>query len=80
MSKRKLNKLFGELVRQARELRQQSQENLGFEVGMHRNYIGMIERGERNISFEKALILIQYLEINIKELYDEVPLCKQKRK
>lgn len=29
----------------------------------------MIERAERNISFSHAIKLIQYLDINIKELY-----------
>ena len=75
-----LIKRFGDLVRKARESHHQSQEELGFNVGMHRNYIGMIERGERNISFDKALLLIRYLEIDIKELYDEIPLCEQKKK
>lgn len=80
MSDNLLIKRFGDLVRKTRELRHLSQEELGFNVGMHRNYIGMVERGERNISFEKALLLIRYLEIEIKELYEDIPLCEQKRK
>ncbi len=64
-----LLKKFGNLVHDARINKNLSQEDLGFKLGLHRTYIGMIERAERNISFSQALKLIQYLDINIKELY-----------
>ncbi len=67
----KLLDKFGNLVRSARIARKLSQEELAFELGFHRNYIGMIERGERNISFSKAVILIQYLNIDLRDLYDD---------
>ena len=60
---------FGELVRCRREGMGLSQEGLGFEVGLHRTYIGMIERAERNISFLHALTLMQYLHIEHGELH-----------
>lgn len=63
-------KNFGVLVKKAREKKCISQEQLGNAVEMHKNYIGMIERGERNISFRKAIVLIQYLNINIMDLYN----------
>ena len=77
MSKSNKNPLlrkFGILVHDARVKKGLSQEELGFELDLHRTYIGMIERAERNISFSHALKLIQYLDINIKELY-----AKQKK-
>ncbi|WP_295098916.1 helix-turn-helix transcriptional regulator [uncultured Fibrobacter sp.] len=61
---------FGQLVRKAREKKDLSQEELGALVGFHRNYIGMVERGERNISLAKAVVLMKFLNINIKELYE----------
>ena len=72
MSKSNKNPLlrkFGNLVRDARIEKGLSQEELGYELELHRTYIGMIERAERNISFAQAIKLIQYLNINIKELY-----------
>lgn len=67
-------KKFGLLVKNAREKKGISQEQLGNAVDMHKNYIGMIERGERNVSFYKAMHLIQYLNMNIADLYDESSL------
>lgn len=64
---------FGDMVRRAREARNLSQEELGFRVGIHKNYIGFIERAERNVSLEKAVLLIQYLNLNIEELYGKKP-------
>lgn len=62
---------FGNLVRNAREAKDMNQEQLGDAVGMHKNYIGMIERGERNVSLRKAIPLIQYLDLDIRELFNE---------
>ena len=45
-------KLFGERLRLAREDLQVSQELLADQAGMHRTYIGQVERGERNISVD----------------------------
>lgn len=41
---------FGAAVRELRKSRGISQERLADEVGIHRTYIGGVERGERNVS------------------------------
>lgn len=42
--------LFGLALRQARENEGMSQEELAERAGLHRTYIGQVERGEKNIS------------------------------
>ena len=61
---------FGNLVRLARANKNISQEELGYELNLHRTYIGMIERAERDISFLHALKIVQHLDLNIKDLYE----------
>ena len=68
---------FGNKVRDARIAKNISQETLGYEINLHRTYIGMIERAERNISFVQAIKIIQYLNLKIEDLYD-FPLRKKR--
>jgi transcriptional regulator with XRE-family HTH domain len=46
---------LGAAVREARARRGISQEELGSRGGLHRNYIGAIERGEINATFRTLL-------------------------
>ena len=41
---------FGQKVRAERQKQGLSQEGLAEKAGVHRTYIGMIERGEKNIT------------------------------
>jgi transcriptional regulator with XRE-family HTH domain len=41
---------FGKHVKSLRQENKLSQEELAYKAGLHRTYIGMIERGEKNIT------------------------------
>ncbi len=58
----------GAKLRKLREKLGWSQEDLGFEAGLHRNYIGGIERGERNVGVENIAKLAQALGVRPRDL------------
>ena len=67
MSKTTLEK-FGEKVREQRHKLGLSQEELASRAGVHRTYIGMIERAEKNITLENIEKIAKALNLSISEL------------
>jgi len=59
---------FGERVREIRKEKGLSQEELAHKADLHRTYIGMIERAEKNITLVNIEKIANALEVNIKEL------------
>ena len=45
-----LQEALGKVIRRRRKARHASQEQLGFQAGLHRTYVSMLERGLRNPS------------------------------
>lgn len=61
---------FGLKIRELREAKGISQEKLSLSTGFHRTYIGMIERGERNISLSNMAVFAKVFELSLSELLD----------
>ena len=61
---------FGLRIQEERKKLGMSQEELAFRAGMHRTYIGMIERAERNITLSNIKKLADALQLNIKDLFE----------
>ncbi len=64
----KLLKQFGDKIRELRTARGLSQEQLAELTGFHRTYIGMVERGERNLSLSNAAAFANVFEMQIIDL------------
>jgi transcriptional regulator with XRE-family HTH domain len=60
---------LGNVLRETRAERRVSQEELGLRTGVHRNYIGGIERGERNPSVTTIATLADALDLKLSELF-----------
>jgi transcriptional regulator with XRE-family HTH domain len=61
---------FGNRIKQLRIAKKLSQEELSYSTGFHRTYIGMIERGERNISLINMAVFAKVFGITLSELLD----------
>ena len=60
---------LGREVRRFREALDLSQEGLAELSGLHRNYIGGIERGERNVGMKAIVRLARALRLTPAELF-----------
>jgi len=67
-------KLISILSQNIKKIRQKmgiSQEELAHRCGLHRTYIGAIERGERNITLSSLEIIASTLDVDIPTLLDK---------
>jgi transcriptional regulator with XRE-family HTH domain len=59
---------LGQAIRHLRVAAGLSQQGLADRSGMHRTYVGGIERGERNVSLRNLLKLASALDVRTSEL------------
>ena len=69
-SKEKILINFGRRVRIFRKEKGLSQEQLAFKAGLHRTYIGMIERAEKNITLLNIEKIANALDVKISNLFE----------
>lgn len=68
MQKSSILEVFGQNVRRLRLEQGLSQEQLADKTGLHRTYIGMIERAEKNITLCNIEKLANALGVKVSEL------------
>ncbi len=71
MTKEPILLRFGKNVQEYRKAQQLSQEQLAELAGVHRTYIGMIERAEKNITLCNIEKIAKALNISISKLLEE---------
>ena len=59
---------FGDRIRILRKEENLSQEKLADLTGFHRTYIGMVERGERNVSLKNLKVFADAFEMSLEFL------------
>ncbi len=69
-----INILFGKLIAEKRKAIGISQEELAFRCGIHRTYIGAIERGEKSPTLTTIEKLSNGLNISISELWEALTI------
>jgi len=69
MSDKEILKKFGLRVRELRKEQGLSQEELSDRASLHRTYIGMIERAEKNITLINIDKIASALNVTLKELF-----------
>lgn len=59
---------FGDRLQKVRKEKGVTQEELAVKLFMHKNYVGMIERGERNPTIKTLYKIAKALKVNSSEL------------
>lgn len=67
-----LTEKLGQKIRLERMKRKMSQEKLAELAELNRNFIGMVERGESNITVKNLEAIAKAFEIDIRELFNFV--------
>jgi transcriptional regulator with XRE-family HTH domain len=71
-TKSSARRIFAENLRKARLARKLSQEDLAELSGLHRTYVGSVERAERNVSIDNMERLSAAVGVSLPDLLKEV--------
>lgn len=71
MDKSNILEKFGEKIKEYRKLKGLSQEQLAEKANLHRTYIGMIERAEKNITLLNIEKIANALDVKITDLINQ---------
>ena len=65
---RVLTQTLADNIRAFRNIQNLSQETLADSCGLHRTYVGSVERGERNVTLSTLEVLAAALRVSVPEL------------
>ncbi len=69
-----LQKIVGRNLRRYRLEHGYSQEAFADYMGVHRTYMGAVERGERNLTLQTLERIAEFLEVDPLELLTDLPV------
>jgi len=69
MNENEYKSALGKLIKHQRVKKQLSQEDYAAHVNLHRTYVGAIERGEKNLSFDNILKIAQSFDMTLSQLF-----------
>lgn len=69
MKTTKVQQKLGQAIQNKRLELKMSQEQLADLAGLHRTYIGSVERGERNISLKNIVLIAKAVKLKVKDLF-----------
>jgi len=64
-----IQRQLGERIRKMRARKGWSQEEFADIAGLHRTYIGAVERGEKNLTVSTLLTLAKTLDTSVAQLF-----------
>ena len=64
--------IYGKVIRDIRQNKKLSQEELAERCGLHRTYISDVELGKRNVSLENIIKISKSLDVNVSKIFIEV--------
>jgi transcriptional regulator with XRE-family HTH domain len=62
---------FGQRIRQLREQRQLSQEQVAELANVHRTYMSSVERGQRNVGLDNIVAIARALGVSPAQFFEE---------
>ena len=65
-----IHRRFGQRIKELRKEKQLTQEDLAFEVGVDRSYMGFVERGEKNATLDKIAKISKALNVKLKVMFE----------
>ncbi len=67
-----IGEIFGQVIQELRRQRGLSQEALGFESGLHRTYVSLLERGKKSPTLVTIFLLATALDLPPSEIVRRV--------